>query len=395
MARPTDEGPSTGTRGQETSRSPNQQVIDDQARANAMREEAGFERGSGAVRPGRRDPTVQGGPARESSLDSAALASFASDLLAGSDFGEMDGGVDAAEEMEDLDFEPEVLEQERRTKKPRSARAPRQSHGGVDDGDTNEVGDSGAPVASADDERSKKWPRVSSRKRLRVLDLTRLLAAGEALGVLTGWQARTVEPRVLALNSRGFHFLRRAHDRLEEELPRVVLLQALAAHRTPDDLVRLADALADASDQDLITWIEQRAERRAPAQREQPGPAPDSELLHDHYDPCLRWLGETPHLHQADEAWGIPQWLRRAPREPLELCALAFLQSAAGRLGPRLTEEDGADDPLVAALELHGEAHPAIARWGVTLAARADDQAGLDCAADALLRARETLGGAG
>ncbi len=365
---------------------------EEQARSTAMREEAGLERGSGPIRPNQRDPSVQGSAAR-SSLDAAALTSFAQNLLGGSELGEMDGGLDAAEETEDLEVEIEGPVQERRTKKPRSARAPRQAHGGVAEEDGAGEPPNGAPAPDEGEERSRRWPRVSARKRLRLLDLRRLLQVGEETGLLVGWQASTVEPRVLALNSRAFHYLRLAHDALPGDLHRVVLLQAAAAHRTPEDFERLADVLADASVETVRAWAADRLERRDPSRREAPGPAPSSWVLEDHYDPCVHWLEETPHAPTADEEWPVPQWLRGARREALELCALAFLQCARDVFGPRVDEEDeGANDPLMAALELHGEAHPAIARWCLALAARAHDLPGLDCAADALLRARETLG---
>lgn len=84
-------------------------------------------------------------------------------------------------------------------------------------------------------------------------------------------------------------------------------------------------------------------------------------------------------------------WLRGAPTEPLELAALAFQQAASGLLSLDSEPAQGATDALTAALERHGAAHPAIARWCITLAARADDADGLLAACEALLRARRTL----
>jgi len=394
MAEPRDEGPSTGTRGQDLRQKPGAD-LEDKARSTALRDEATFERGSGAVRPEQRDPSVQG-TSRETSVDATALAAFAQDLLATSEMGEMDGGMDVTEEGEEFEIVEESPLQERRVKKPHAARKPKMAHGGVDDSGTDDPSDD-AP-APEPVSRSRKWPRVSARKRIRLLDLHALIAFGEEQGMLGGWQVAVIEPRIVALNARAYHYLRTAHDALETRSQRVVLLQAVAAHRRPEDFEALAEALDGVTSDALAAWTAEREEARPIAEREAPGECPDADTLQRHYDPCHRWLGEPTHSPVASEEWGVPQWLRRARREALELAALAFLQAGRGILAaPDLDDmeevPEGASDPLAAAVELHGEAHPAIARWGVTLLARADDAAGLDSAAVALMRARETLGG--
>lgn len=394
MAEPRDEGPSTGTRGQDLRSKPGAE-IEDKARSNALRDEATVERGSGAVRPDQRDPSVQGNT-RESSVDVSALAAFTQDLLATSEMGEMDGGMDVTEDVEELDILEEAPLQERRVKKPKAARKPKTAHGGVDDGEADEASDEGPAPAPMD--RSRKWPRVSARKRIRLLDLHALIAFGEEQSMLGGWQAEVIEPRILALNSRAYHYLRVAHDRLETRAQRVVLLQAVAAHRRPEDFEALADALDGVDDDAVITWTAARNAVRPLDAREAPGPCPDPDTLQRHYDPCHRWLDEDTLDPAPPEEWGIPQWLRRSRREALEMAAVAFLQAARGILAARDLDEldevpEGASDPLAAAVEMHGEAHPAIARWGVTLLARAEDDAGLESAAVALMTARESVGG--
>jgi len=387
-----EDGPSTGARGQDLRQGQVAETYAEQrARANAMRGEATDGRGSGATRREQQDPSVRGAERAGGAVDPSVLAAFTQDLLAGSEVGEMDGGVDVGEEMEDLEIEPEGPDQERRVKKARSARGSRRSTGGVDDsGDDEPVDEAAAPAPVA---RSAKWPRVSAKKRIRALDLTALLAAGAESRVLVGWQAETVRGLVLGLPSRGFHLLWRAHDSLPGPAHRVVLLQALAAHRRDDDLTRLAARLADVSEEELHAWIGERIGARDPDQRDQPGEAPDLAVLMSHYDPCAHWLHEPPPSLQCEEQWAVPQWLRGARREAIELCAVAFLQAGLGTFvtGADDEEESGANDPLAAAIEVHGESHPALARWGVTLLARADTRAGLDCAADALLRARAGL----
>jgi hypothetical protein len=392
MAAP-DDGPSTGARGAELRGGSQQETLaENRARSTAMRSEAAYERGAGASRPDPRDPSVRGQEPRAAAIDPTVLAAFTQDLLAGSDLGEMDGGVDLAEEGGDVEVEAEAPMQERRVKKARGARPPRTSHGGVEDGGDDPPEE--APVAEAPRSRSKRWPRVSARQRVRVLDLDSLLLLGEQTGVLLGWQAETVPGLVQRLPSRGFHLLWRAVDRLPSRVARLVVLQALAAHRRPEDLEPLAEALGSAEDDSVADWLKERAAERDPRARERPGAAPPPDVLQRHYDPCPRWLGEATSPLLPSEQWPIPQWIKGARREPIELCAVAFLQASRGVFARPFEdlddaeEAEGANDPLVAALELHGESHPAVARWGVTLAARADTDRGLLDAADALLRAR-------
>lgn len=387
-----DDGPSTGARGANLLSGQQQETLHEhKARSTAMRGEAAFERGSGPARPGQRDPSVRGNEARDSSIEPAMLAAFTQELLAGPELGEHDGGLDVAEDLGDIEMEIEAPSQERRVKKPQGARAPKISHGGVDEGGESSVPEDDTPEERG--QRSKKWPRVSAKKRIRVLDLHAQLALGKHENVLVGWQAETLEDVVVALPSRAFHLLWRAHDRLPGALHCTVLLQGQAAHRRPDDIIRLGEALEAVTEAELRIWLTQRIERRHPREREEPGEAPPIPVLLDHYDPCHRWLCEESPSLEPDEEWAVPQWLRGARREPLEMCALAVLQTVAGLLnGEGQDGVEGADDPLTAALEIHGGAHPAIARWGVVLAARADSRAGLANALVALLNARESLG---
>lgn len=387
-----DDGPSTGARGSDLRSGQKQESLQEhQARSNAMRGEATFERGGGASRPSQRDPSVRRSESRDQSIEPSLLAAFTQDLVAVSDLGEHDGGMDVTEEVGDVEVELQGPSTVGTNKKPKRARAPGTSFGGTDDGGEDPTSEDDALEQRAT--RSKKWPRVSAKKRIKVLDLHAQLRLGERENVLVGWQAESLETVVLALSSRAFHLLWRAHDSLPGDLHRVVLLQAQAAHRRPEDITRLAESLNSVTDDSLREWLTQRIERRHPREREQPGEAPPVVVLVQHYDPCHHWLNEEWSPPQPTEEWGVPQWLNRARREPLEMCAVAVLQALGGVLSREEHEEvEGADDELAAALELHGSAHPAIARWGITLAARADSRAGLNNALVALLTARQTLG---
>ena len=387
----TEDGPSTGSRSQEIARSElADRIRDDEARVNAMRDDALPMRGAGPTRPDPRDPSVQGQVHREAPVDAAAWASFARTLMDAAAPGEHDGGIDAAEGQalegpELLGPAPEAAQRE--GKGPRPARKPRIDHGGEDEGGSEPTAppEGGAPPPPPPPRR--QFPRVSPHRRRRQLDLAALLEDGARRGLLVGEQAKQVEGRMLVLTSRGYGLL---HEALEPLDPtrRILVLQSLAAHRRPETLVELAAALAATPDDDVGDWLDAREDARPTYLRDQEGERPGRALLLQHFDPAWTWLREPPPPEEPAPDWPQPQWLGGAPRELFELCALAFLQAATGLLHPDDRPEDGASDSLTAALEPHAEAHPAIGRWTLTLCARAEDRIGLLAAAEAMLSAR-------
>lgn len=384
-----EDGPTTAARATRLEQDPAQAIEDAQARANAMRDQAtiGASRGAGAIRPTQKDPRAHlDAQAAARNASAAAAAAFVNQFADLTEGAMGDGAFDAEEDVEqDVEQEEEV---DLRVRRASPARRAGPEFGG-------EADPAAAPSTPAEDEaeparKAPRWRRVSPRRRLIQLDLERLLALGEAEGLLVGWQARTVEPRVLGLTSQHFHELKACVDSVDHDPGRIVLLKTLAANRHPTDVAAIAPRLQELGADGVRAWHGERESERASADREEAGEAPPIEILRRHYDPVATLGAEAPGLPCPDglEEWRIPMWLKGCRREALELCAVAFHQAACDHLHPEWETSDGVGDPLMAALETHFGSHPAVGRWCTTLGARAEDHAGLWAAIDALRRAR-------
>ncbi len=392
--RVTEDGPTTAARaGRFDAQEAAQETEEAAARANAMREQATAQAsGSAAIRPKQRDPKQHleaQAAARAASTAQAAL--FAGQFASLTEGAMGDGAFDADEEADvELEEEKEEAVQDRR-QMPTGQRGP--EFGGEADPETTTDPPDPDGTPSPGGRGPAKWPRVSPSRRVRQLDLDRLLALGEAEGLLVGWQGRTVLPRVLGLNSQWFHGLAELLAAAERDLAKLVLLKALAAHRHPSDIAALGPVLAPLDDDAIRAWRDGLEAERSAEEREQAGPAPEIEVLRRHYDPLASLLTEPagPGRPEEVEEWAMPMWVRGTRREALELCAVAFAQAACDQLHPEWETSDGASDPLMAALEVHHDAHPAIARWCTTLGARAQDLAGLWSAIDVLRQARSSV----
>jgi hypothetical protein len=389
-----EEGPTTANRAGLETRDIVHETDEAQARANAMRDAATAAdgRGAGAARPKQQDPKAHleaQAAARAASTAQAAL--FAGQFASLTEGAMGDGAFDA-----DEDVEQELVEEKEETVQVRK-QGPSQKPGPEFGGEADPFTPPDESVSDAPADPAKRgparWPRVSPNRRIRQLDLDRLLKVGEAEGLLVGWQGRTVRPRVLGLNSQWFHTLGEAFEAAPDELPRIVLLKALAAHRHPIDVAALAPAVHKLGAAGILAWRDELENERPVSERGEAQDAPSIELLRRHYDPIASLATEEPGLPRPEtrEEWRIPLWLRGTRREALELCAVAFHQAACDHLHPEWETSDGTEDTLMAALETHYGAHPAIARWCTTLGARSADHAGLWSAIDALRRARSTV----
>ena len=393
-SRATDEGPTSGDRAtRHDAVDAAQEAAEALARGSAMRDQATAPLvGSGPVRPKQQDPRAhieaQAAARAATAADAALFAGQFASLTEGT-MG--DGAFDA---VEDLDVE---IASEKDETVPVRSQGPTVKSGPEYGGDPDPVTPQTTPPKDEPVEHHKRgpsiWPRVSPRRRIRDLDLEWLLREGESAGLLLGWQARTVVPRVLGLPSQWYHALAEALGAVDGDLARVVLLKALAAHRHPKDVALLVPRLDELGEGGIRAWGDGLEAERPARSQDEPGDAPSIDVLRRHYDPIASLLTEPPGPPRPDavEEWPMPMWVRGARRVALELCAVAFHQAACDHLHPEWETSSGAGDPLMAALEVHFDAHPAIARWCTTLGARADDHAGLWAALEALRRARSSV----
>lgn len=365
-----------------------------EARVNAMRDQATIRggRSAGATRPQQQDPKAHiDAQAAARQASAAAAAAFAGQFANLTEGAMGDGAFDAEEDVEH-EVAEDKEEEVQRVRKPGAGHAKGPEFGGEADpapADATTSDSSEDPVKRG----PAKWPRVSAKRRIRDLDLERILALGKAEGLLVGWQAETVRPRVLGLTSQWYACLAQAFEAVEQPLGRVVLLKALAAHRHPLDVATLVPVLGEHDTESLRSWHASLEDERPVSERNEAGPPPSIDVLRRHYDP-IATLGEEPDglpCPEELEEWRVPKWLRGVRPEPLELCAVAFHQAACDHLHPEWETSDGAGDPLMAALETHHPAGQGLARWCTTLGARSADHDGLWAAIDALLRARAGL----
>ncbi len=389
-----EEGPTTASRAGLDAKDIVHESEEAQARANAMRDQATAVQGhgGGAVRPRQQDPKGHLEAQAAARAASAAQAAMFAGQFASLTEGAMgDGAFDADEEVEQ-----EIVEEKEETVQVRK-QGPSQKPGPEFGGEADPFTPPDEPASEAPVDPATRgparWPRVSAHRRVRHLDLERLLKLGEAEGLLVGWQAMTVRPRVLGLNSQWFHTLGEAFEAAPDDLPRIVLLKTLAAHRHAIDVASLVPALNELGAEGIRAWRNRLEEERPASERAEAHEAPPIDVLRRHYDPIATLGSEGPGLPAPEELeeWTIPMWLRGTRREALELCAVAFHQAACDHLHPEWETSDGTEDTLMAALETHYGAHPAIARWCTTLGARSADRAGRWAALDALRRARSTV----
>ena len=178
--------------------------------------------------------------------------------------------------------------------------------------------------------------------------------------------------------------LQEALNLCETPIQQIVLLKALAAHRSVAWLAGFAVELAAQGDKEVL----RRCSWRHGASR--PGQSCSIADLRHWFDPMTQFeTTSTPDYEdEKAEVWTLPKWLRGVPEPALGMAALAFDQSLRAELHPEQELAEGANDLLTRALHLHGLAHPALERWLVSLCARAESRSDLVSARNALLEAR-------
>jgi len=230
--------------------------------------------------------------------------------------------------------------------------------------------------------------RVRPEKRAEHVELQALLERGVELGLLDEYHGSCVAPTLERLTWGEFAELQAALDECETEVQRIIILAALAAHRATAALAGLASYLVTCGDDDLVARLSSRAAATMP------GEVCTIDELRLWYDPMTALSGEARTAADPTspaEPWNIPAWLRGAPTQPLEMAAVAVDQSLCGDLHPAQPSAEGADELLTRALEHHGNQHPSLQRWLLTLCARADSREALFVVRETLLRARNQL----
>jgi hypothetical protein len=231
--------------------------------------------------------------------------------------------------------------------------------------------------------------RVRPAKRAEHVELAALLEQAVELGLLDEYHGSCVAPALERLNWGEFAELQDSLDLCETEVQRIIVLAALAAHRATADLVGLASYLVGYSDDDLVARLSSRAGATPP------GEVCTIDELRLWYDPMAALAGEArataAGAANPGETWSIPRWLQGVPTGPLEMAAVAVDQSLCGDLHPAQPSAEGADELLTRVLEHHGEQHPSLQRWLLTLCARAESREALFAARETLLKARNQL----
>jgi len=352
------------------------------------------------VSPGNEAPGVRKGLAdRESgreSVDAAQAASFTRDLVSLSDAAPADSDdaeLSLIEPEADLAAELEAATLEAVA----AARRPARKETVLPGGDGAEEGGAASPASppSPPDEPGAaaapvpRAPRLRPRARVAWLGLEETLQAGRAAGILRDYQVSLLDPLIPRLTTPHWEDLTEALARCETLLGSAFVLKALAANRHPSELPGFAAALAELGESEALL----RQEMRGP--HPPCSPATGTEALRTHYDPIEALFPQAAPVRASDPApWSRPRWLRGVPLPALELAIVAVHQALSCHLLPGEDTSSGAGDPLAAALEIHGTAHPSLARWFLALCARAEDHQGLCCMLETLRCAWIELGAA-
>jgi hypothetical protein len=214
-----------------------------------------------------------------------------------------------------------------------------------------------------------------------------LLDLGLAEGLIEEYQRSCVFDVLVQLTWDDFDELQGALDLCESQIQQIVVLAALAAHRSVAWLADFAAELAEKGDEVIL----KRCSYLHGGSK--PGEDCSIDAIRHWYDPMTQFdisVASEP-VDESADVWALPKWLRGVPRPALDMAALAFDQCLRSEFHPEQERAEGANDLLTRVLHVHGLAHPALERWLLSLCARTHSRSGLVSARNALLEARNQV----